>query len=775
MAQAFPGQEIGILGLLGFARRIGTVAAHWVIPLVVCPAFQAAVQGLASPPEGSLPPSASEERTALPGQSAGPEIDIYVRFTRQPVRIDGKLDDPAWEDAEPYLAHFYQQEPLDREPSGEQTEVRVLQDGHNLYFGIQCYDSEPEKIFATVKKRDGSFLSDDALELLIDTFRDRRNSYAFGTNPFGVKVDAIISDEGNHINKSWDCIWQCKTSLNDRGWAVEMAIPFKSLKYKKGRPVDWGLNITREIKHRKEVTYLVPVPRGLGHNGKFKGSLFAALRNINTPDYSLNLEFMPYLTAGRTYVYRPRDSDSELDGGLDVRYHATPQLTMDLSYRTDFAQAESEEEIINVTRFNVNLPEKREFFLESAGLFKFGSDISSGGSLVGARSQSEFMLFNSRTIGIVREQRVPLYGGAKVAGRIGRYSLGVMNFQSQSAVLADGAGEPSTNFTAFKLKRDLFTNSNIGLMVLNKQSSPDAYNRTLGGDAFFAFSPELIANGSLARTFSPGVGAGEWAGDAGVILNKDWVDVSLRYTHVDTLFNPEMGFVERGNVRSTDATVSLTRWINNDVLKSLSLINDLEYKTDHHNTLVCRENRVNFWATLASEDFFYYGLHRRYDFLPGEDFIREIRLDQGAYLGYHHHLEFRSYRARPLAGSIHYRWGDSYDGKTRSLTLTNNTKISNSFNMDLSYTFNRLDYRNGSLRTHLLAGRWTYSFSTELFAKLYLQWNDADNKIATNLLIDYIYKPRCHVYLVFNENRDTLIHRAKDRMVLLKLTYLWSL
>ena len=706
-----------------------------------------------------------------------PDLNIYVTETDQPIKVDGKLDDPAWKKAIPYVGYFFQQEPLDRAPSSEKTEVRVLQDTDNLYFGIQCYDSEPDKIFATIKRRDGSFLNDDALELLIDTFQDKRNSYAFGTNPFGVQVDAIISDEGNHINKSWDCVWYCETAVNDKGWAVEMAIPFKSLKYKKGATVDWGLNITREIKHRKEVTYFAPIPRGLGHNGKFKGSLFGALRNIKVPGHSLNLEIQPYATTGRTYIYNPDKLESKFDAGLDARYHVTPQLTVDFSYQTDFAQAESEQEIVNVTRFNVNLPEKREFFLESAGLFTFGSGTSAGGSVVGASENPAFILFNSRTIGIRNGERIPLYGGAKITGRAGKYSLGILNLQSKEARLDDNSIEPSTNFTAIKLKRDLFTNSNIGLMILNKQSSPALYSSAVGSDAFFAFSPEFFVNGSLAKAFSPGINSRDWAGDIGAVLNKDWLDVSLRHIHVDTLFNPGMSFIRRGNIRSTEAMASLTKWINNDYLKSVSLINDLEYTTDHHNTFVYRENRVDFWLTLKTEDFFSYSIHRALDYLPGTDYIRNIRIDQGTYPGYHQSIVFNSYKARQFAGVISYRWGDNLDGRMETFSVSNKTKISNNLNMDLEYQYDNLHLKNGSLKAHLLAGRWTYSFTTELFAKCYVQWNDADHKIATNFLIDYIYKPRSHIYLVYNENRGSLyssIRKVKDRIFLLKFTYLWN-
>lgn len=708
----------------------------------------------------------------------GADIRIQVTRATGPIRVDGILDDPAWKDAIPYEARFFQREPLDRAPSSQRTEVRVLQDDHNLYFAVRCFEEDPSKIFASVKRRDGNFLADDAIELLIDTFQDRRNCYAFGTNPFGIQVDAIISDEGGHINKSWDCVWYCKTSVDSEGWNAEISIPFKSLKYKKGENVDWGINITREVKHAREVTYLAPIPRGLGHNGKFKGSLFGSLTGIRTPEPGLNVEVAPYLTASRTQVYEPRNFDSEMDGGLDARWHVTPQFTMDFSLNTDFAQVEADEAIVNVTRFNVNLPEKRDFFLENAGLFQFGSSGQSGGTVVGYRGQNEFKLFESRTIGIINEQRIPLHGGAKVAGRAGPWSLGLLNFQSKEAALADGSAEPSTNFTAFKVKRNLFNNSNVGLMVLNRQSSADVYSRAAGADCFIALSPEFSFNGSLARNFDPDADNGNWAGDAGFIMNKDWIDLMLRHTFVDTLFNPGMSFIRRGNIRSSDAVLSFTGWVNNDILRSVSLVNDFEYQTDNHNTLQTRELRFNTLWTLRSQDFFDLGVHRKLDYLPTVDYIQNIPIAPGDYLGTHYHLTFRSYRSRRLAGSAAWRWGDELDGRSRRLTLASNTKVSNSLFMDLEYSREQLDLLQGAFRANILAGRWTWSFTTDLFAKCYVQWNDADNRVRTNFLIDYIYKPKSHIYLVFNENRNTFsraLHNVNDRMFVLKFTYLHSI
>jgi len=718
------------------------------------------------------------EETVHTAQIQASDRVITVTRASGPIKVDGHLDEPAWAAAEAWVGRFYQQEPLDREPSSQITEIRVLQDDHNLYFGVNCRDTEPDRIYASVKRHDGSFLSDDALELLIDTFHDRRNSFAFGTNPFGAMVDAIISDEGDHINKSWDCVWWCKTSVDSLGWNVEMSIPFKSIRYLEGENVDWGINITREIKHCKEITYLAPIPRGLGHNGKFKGSLFATLHGINTPKGGLNLELEPYLTTGKTYVYDPRNFDSQFDGGLDLRYHATPQLTFDFSYNTDFAQAEAEEAVVNVTRFNVDLPEKRDFFLQSAGMFQFGSTGQSGGTLVGVSSSSLYKLFESRTIGIVDEQRVSLYGGAKVAGRAGGWSLGVLNFQSKSAELEGGVTSPSTNFTAIKVRRDILRNSNIGLMFLNKQSSGDNYSRALGSDCFFALTPEFSLNGSMAVNMAPGVSSHNWAGDAGFIMNKDWVDFALHYAFIDTLFHPEMSFITRENVRSTDATLSFTKWVNNEYFKSVSLVSDNDYLTDNHNTLLTREFRINSLFTLKSEDYFDFGVHHKLDYLPVEDFIQDIPIEPGSFQGTHYHVNFNSYRSRPLAGSVSLRWGDELDGKTYSYSFTSNTRVSNSLNMDLGYTYQHLDLLHGTFNANILMGRWTWSFSPDLFAKCYVQWNDADNKVRTNFLLDYIYKPKSHIYLVFNENRNTYaaaLHDVQDRMLVLKFTYLYSL
>ncbi len=670
-------------------------------------------------------------------------------------------------------AVFFQHEPLDREPSAERTKLMVVQSHDVIYFAIQAYYENPDNVFPAGMRRDKDIMRGDCVELLIDTFRDNRSCYAFVTNPLSGEQDAIISDEGADINKSWDAAWRVKSALNNEGWATEIAIPFKSLKYSDGEIGDWGLNITRNIRYNNETTYLVPIPRGLGHNGKFKGELFASLRNIHLPKKSLNLGIQPYVRGGGTWIREPeKSSDTEADAGFDIRYHVTPQLTFDATYNTDFAQIESEEEVVNVTRFNIYLPEKRDFFLENAGLFNFSMN-SSAGEYVS--DDAGFILFNSRTIGIRDGVRTPLHGGAKFAGKVGNLSLGVMNIQSEETKLNDGAVEPSTNFTAVRLKQEFGGGSSyIGLMALNKQPNSDDFSRTLGVDAYHKFSPELYVKGSIARTLEKDDEGDDIAGDVKIELNKDWIAFETSYTSIDSLFKPEMGFVRRDNIRKTDSAVTLKKWINNRFIQNYFWENSLSYVTDHNNVLETRETGSELGLVTRGGNRVYYSLNRDYDFLPYDDSIRNIVIDKGDYSATYHVAGTSTNSSKPLSGSASYRWGERLDGTGRALSLSGRAVMWQRFVSELGYTYNHLDMKNGVLYANVLSGRWTYSFTTRMYGKCYLQWNDADERVSVNLLYDYMYSPKSHFYIVYNENNSYGDADRKDRLLMMKLTYYWS-
>ncbi len=693
--------------------------------------------------------------------------DIFVTWTEKDIKIDGVLDDAAWKDAKPYEGYFYQREPLDREPSTQKTKVMALQDEKMLYFGIQCYDSEPDKIFASAMRRDKTYGSGDVVELLLDTFQDNRNCYSFDTNPLGGKGDAIISDRGNHINKEWEAVVYMDGAYNDEGWAAEFAIPFKSLKYKKGELVDWNINISREIVHRNEETYLAPIPREWGHRAKFRGELWGQLRNIRPPKPGLDFEVSPYALAGQTNIYGDHsERRTQTHAGVDFKYDITSQLALDLTYKTDFAQAEADEEIVNVTRFNIRRQEKRDFFLQNAGLFQFGP---------GSRTQSNFMLFDSRSIGIQDRQRVPLLGGGKLTGRVGKYSIAALNMQSEKITLRDGTVMESTNYTAVRVKRDISNDSHLGMMLLNQSATSDDYSRAVGVDGLWNVTQDLRLDASAARSFAPHVNGNDMAGDVGIVFNKEWLDVDVRYTHIDSLFNPQMGFVRRSNIRSLDSDITLTKWINKGHIQNIAFSSGVAYITDHHQTLKTRDVPLSASVVFRKGDEIEIGVVRSYEFVPRDAYIRDIRIDAGVYETWLQELEFSAYRGRPVHGRVSMEWGELFDGTQQSVMATGSAKVSNHLNVDLSYTFNHLDLQNGNLDSHVLSTRWTYAFTPDFFTKAYLQWNSADNRFSGNILVDWAYRPRSHLYLVYNETRNTLVHEPIDRIFMMKLTYLWQI
>lgn len=692
--------------------------------------------------------------------------DLWVTWTDGTIKVDGVLDEAAWDEAQPFEGYFYQREPLDREPSSQKTKVMVLQDEKNLYFGIQCYDEEPERIFASSMRRDRNYGRGSVVELLLDTFQDNRNSYSFDTNPLGGKGDAIISDRGNHINKQWEAVVYMDGKINDKGWAAEFAVPFKSLKYKNGDVVEWNINISREMMHRNEETYLAPIPREWGHMAKFRGELWGQLRNIHPPQSGLNFEVYPYAIAGRTNVYGefPKEN-SELNGGVDFKYDITPQLALDLTYNTDFAQAEADEEIVNVTRFNIRREEKRDFFLQNAGLFQFGP---------GSRTQRNFILFDSRTIGIEGRNRIPLYGGGKLTGRTGDFSIAALNMQSKQTTLTDGTLHPMNNYTAIRIKRDVSDDSHIGMMLLNQTASSD-YSRAVGMDGIWNVTPALRLDASAAGSFASESSGSNVAGDVGVQWNKEWIDVDVRYTHIDSLFNPKMSFVRRPNIRSTDGDITLTKWINNALLQNVAFSSGVSYITDHHQVLQTRDIPLSASVTFRTGDQFEIGSRRSYEYVPELSYIRDIRIEPGTYDTWSHEIRFDAYRARPIHGDVGVEWGQLFDGTWQSANVSGSAKASNHLNIDLAYTYNSLDLKNGSLVAHVLSTRWTYSFTPDFFTKAYLQWNSADNRFSGNIIVDWAYRPRSHVYVVYNQVQDTYLRRATDRIVMIKMTYLWQI
>ena len=376
--------------------------------------------------------------------------------------VDGVLDEDVYRNAPP-LTGFIQQEPHEGEPATEETEAWVLFDDRNLYVAARMWDSHPERMVVNEMRRDAGreIYDNENLGIMIDTFNDRRSGYYFMTNPLGALRDAHVIDV-THNNGDWNAIWNARATRFDRGWTVEVAIPFKSIRYPSQGEQQWNLQLRRTVKWKNEQTFLTRVPAAVGAYGIFWLESAVPLVGLRTPQAGRNLEIKPYASARMTSdrLARPAVSnDADGDVGIDVKYGVTQGLTADFTYNADFAQVEDDLEQVNLTRFSLFFPEKREFFIEGRGIFDFGG----GGSFSAARNTPT--MFFSRQVGLVGGHAVPILGGARLTGRVGKFSLGLVDIQADES---EKAGTPTTNFGVVRLRRDILGRSYIGVIATQR-------------------------------------------------------------------------------------------------------------------------------------------------------------------------------------------------------------------------------------------------------------------------------------------------------------------
>jgi hypothetical protein len=387
-----------------------------------------------------------------------PRPQLKASAIADPLTVDGLLDDEAWQQAD-VADGFVQREPNPGEPASERTEVRVAYTSSMLYVGIRALASEPDQIVGEEMQRDGALFRDDSVLVLLDTFNDNRNSYFFEVNPNGAFTDALVTDEGRDFNVQWDAVWQAVARRTEEGWSAELEIPFATLRFDPGQDT-WGLNVRRLIRHKNEEVFWAPVPL---QANLFRVSLSGDLTGIRGPEPGLNLRVKPFAVGAASRFQQASAgalSDEDGDLGLDVKWGLTRRMTLDLTYNTDFAEAEVDDQQINLTRFSLFFPEKRDFFLENAGLFEFGFNPPGTPYLTP---------FFSRRIGISPLGTVvPIDWGARLTGRAGPWSVGLLDAQTDSFELGRFGDQPEDNWGALRLKRNLGRRSNIGLIATRR-------------------------------------------------------------------------------------------------------------------------------------------------------------------------------------------------------------------------------------------------------------------------------------------------------------------
>ncbi|MEQ1727886.1 MAG: DUF5916 domain-containing protein [Vicinamibacterales bacterium] len=680
------------------------------------------------------------------------------------------------------VSDFVQQVPREGAAATERTESWVLFDRDTLYISARCWDTAPpERWVANELRRDTNQLrQNDAFGVILDTFYDRRNGYLFYTNPLGARADQAVTDEGN-LNPDWNPVWDVRTGRFDGGWTVEMAIPFKSLRYRSGPDQVWGINLRRVIRRKNEWTHLTPVPAAAGvPGGMFRLSRAGTLVGLDLPPASRNLELKPYGIARVTSdrVATPAiDNALGADPGLDAKYGVTANLTADFTVNTDFAQVEVDEQQVNLTRFSILYPETRDFFLEGRGLFDFAR--SGPASSTSALTPQ---LFYSRRIGLNAGRVIPIDVGGRLTGKVGRYGIGAMNINTRDEAVS---GTPRTNFSVVRVKRDILRRSTIGAMVTNRSQSAatkGGSNLVYGADAAFSFFQNVNIGGYWARSNTTGVARDTDSYQGRFDLTGDRYGLTTQYLKVGDNFNPEVGFVRRDNMKRTFAQARFSPRPQKRFkgIRQFTYLANVEYIENGAGQLESRVQNGRFSLERQNSDTVAVESTTDYELLLRPFTVAKgVAIAPGGYSFSDLSLSYGMGLQRRVSGTWTLQRGQFYDGTISAFSYTGaRVSLLKQWSIEPSLSVNDVRLPAGRFRTTLLRTRSDYGFSPRMFASALLQYSSTDHVFSSNLRFRWEYVPGSEVFVVYTDERDSLkpgYPDLKNRAFVVKVNRLFRL
>lgn len=722
-----------------------------VLAAFVClAAAPAAAQTAVNPPAPTLPQT-------LTRSDDGRATIRAVRVTT-PMHIDGKLDEAIYASVQPG-SDFIQMEPRGGETATEKTEVWIFYDHDNVYVSFRAWESAPDRTIANEMRRDsGNIRQGDSVGFGFDTFRDRRNAIQFEANSLGARTDGQSTNERQY-NADWNPVWNMAAGRFDGGWTIEAAIPFKSIRYAAGTEQDWGFQARRTNKWKNEVAYLTKVPPAFGMGrADFSASLYANLVGLEAPPQSHTLELKPYAIASLTTdnVSSPlRSNDADGDVGVDAKFAVTQNITADLTYNTDFAQVEADEQQVNLTRFSLFFPEKRDFFLENQGIFTFGNN-SSGSS---QNSTSDVpLLFYSRRIGLAGGREVPIWGGGRVTGRVGRYQVGLVNMQTKEDT---AAAAPTTNFSVVRVKRDILRRSSVGLLATSRsraQSVAGSSSQAFGVDGTFAFFSNLTVATYYAQTRTDGLTANNASYRLQTEYAGDRYGVQLERLTIDPNFNPEVGFLRRTDMRKNYGQFRFSpRPRGSKVVRKYVGIGQYTYVEDAAGRVTTKLADGEFGIEFQNSDRFQVGIQDDYELITRAfNVVPGARIAVGGYDFLVGRVGYNLGQQRRISGNVLVERGEFYDGTRTGLSLSRaRINMSSRLSFEPTVTLNWITLPAGSFESRLFGSRITFTGTPLLFVSALVQYNSSTHSVSTNARLRWEYRPGSELFVVYNEERDS--------------------
>ena len=693
---------------------------------------------------------------AIVSRTANDNVTVRAVRVAEPLRIDGRLDEDVYAAVES-ITGFIQQEPHEGQPATEKTEAWIFFDDVNLYICARNWDSHPEREIANELRRDnGNILGNENFTFVIDPLHDRRNGYLFQTNSLGALRDMTVTDDQQ--NSAWNGIWYVKTGKFENGWTMEVAIPFKSLRYRGSGPQTWGINLRRLVKWKNEFSYLSLVPAALGTGGVSRMASAATVIGIETPAESKNIEFKPYAVASSTTnrtAAVPFDNDGQVNAGLDFKYGLTRSLILDATYRTDFAQVEEDLQQINLTRFSVFFPEKREFFIEGQGIFDFG------GVQAGNSPGDVPLLFFSRQIGISQGQAVPVLGGARLTGRSGPFSIGALNIQTDDEPSARAV---STNFSALRVKRNFLRRSNAGIMATRRGPAlggNGAPSYAFGADATLLFFKSINLTSYYALTRVPGRTGADVTGTSyrgRFDYTDDRYGASAEHMLIDKDFTPEVGYVRRKDVRRSFGQLRFSpRPRKSDLVRKYTWQASVDYVTDASAiTLQGREVSGLFRVDFQSSDQASAEVLREYELLPAPFTISPgVVVPAGGYTYATTRLSYTLGQQRKVSGRLSVAGGTLYDGTKSEVSYSGRWGVVPQFSLEPSVALNWVRLPYGDFTARLVSSRFTVTPSARMLISSLVQLNVDSHNLSSSVRLRWEYTGGSELFVVYSDGRDT--------------------
>ena len=685
-------------------------------------------------------------------------VTSAVKATSNPL-IDGDvLNDLAWNDV-PAVTTFIQKTPDEGDSVSENTVVKVMYSDKIFYVSVVCYDSKPNEIVISDTRRDSPLNNSDSFSFIIDTFKDYQTGYLFGTNPAGIEYDAQITGggeggsmmrrfsmgTGGGFNVNWDAVWEVKSQKGDFGWSAEFAIPFKTLRYATNKDQSWGINFERVIARKKEEAHWSPISRQHTMNRLVSAG---TLIHMNVPT-SRNIKIMPYVL-GQNNVNKSETTSKSSDGnfGLDAKLSIGSSMSLDLTYNTDFAQVEADEQQINLDRFSLFFPEKRAFFLENAGLFSVGT----GGGFFGP----DIEMFFSRRIGVGPDgEPVPIVGGGRLTGTFSGMKVGMLSMRTDKVTDITDANQ----YSVLRLKKELPNRTHIGAMytALDHMGKDGYMNQSYAFDAQLGIGElsKIVVFAGLTDT--PDMEKDNaYAYRMEFVRDTKQVSTSASYTEVGANFNPEMGYLKRENYRKWSGRI-FTRFRPKNKLGLLEIRPHVNYD--------------GYWKLDGFQQSGRWHIDNHWEFRSGfeihtgTNLVKEgvieafeisdsVFVSAGIYDDQEIQIMIMTNQAKPISFSSMNRIGGFFGGDRINITPTVRLRYKDRFTSEFSFNFNKVNLPGGNFTTNLLRARLTYSFTPKMYIQSLLQYNNQSDQWSMNWRFIWQQSAGTGLYLVYNQAQD---------------------